>query len=649
MKRHAAHHSQLVTLLLVVGLLTHFTGVQRPVSAGTICNGRRYRIPLTVSSGDTAHSDKVTSVTIDFDARLSALGRSGTVNETSLCVVEVDGDGLVLNTAVPFQFDNNDTPTTTDDTLLFLLDGTTPAHTSRYFHVYFDTDAFTPPTFTDRVDRQQDDPDYRGQDSFVIATYDADGSKNATYYYHKVGGGFASIFDRDGNDWISYYSTPNSKSGGEYRGIPNLGHVFHPGYEAESGTTQGSTSTILTDGPLKLTIQSISKDGEWQALWDIYPTYAQMTLVQHPAETPYWFLYEGTPGGELDYTGGSQDQIVRSDGISNDAGETWKQADITQELSPEWIYVQDASLARIFFISHNLDDTEPDSYRYLYNADQTAPGGSNDNGAMTVFAFGRHLDTGSTRYLSADNAVFTIGFGENDNFTDAEATINNAIRPLTITMGNDAPALTANTGATVAEGTTAVLTPTQLAATDPEGGVVTYTLTTVPARGQLALNGTPLQTGDTFTQDDLDAGDVAYTHDGSETTGDSFAFTIADNVHESTAETFSLTVTAVNDAPSTTADSGTVVAGQSLTLNLLQNDSDADSATLFVAALTQPAHGSVVNNGDGTVTYTADFGYTGSDTFTYRADDGDRQSPATTVTITVTSRLELYLPLIVNK
>src|SRR5205085_1177052 len=50
---------------------------------------------------------------------------------------------------------------------------------------------------------------------------------------------------------------------------------------------------------------------------------------------------------------------------------------------------------------------------------------------------------------------------------------------------------------------------------------------------------------------------------------------------------------------------------------------------------TQPSHGTVALNNDGTFTYTPTSGFTGSDTFTYKASDGTLSSNAATVTINV--------------
>ncbi|MBN1766371.1 MAG: DUF4347 domain-containing protein, partial [Sedimentisphaerales bacterium] len=57
-------------------------------------------------------------------------------------------------------------------------------------------------------------------------------------------------------------------------------------------------------------------------------------------------------------------------------------------------------------------------------------------------------------------------------------------------------------------------------------------------------------------------------------------------------------------------------------IDVLDNDTDPESDPLTVVDLTVPSDGTVVNNGDGTVTYTPDPAFTGADSFDYIATDG---------------------------
>ena len=82
-------------------------------------------------------------------------------------------------------------------------------------------------------------------------------------------------------------------------------------------------------------------------------------------------------------------------------------------------------------------------------------------------------------------------------------------------------------------------------------------------------------------------------------------------------------------------DAASVVVGTPLVLDvdndLLGNDSDPNGDPLNLTGFTQPSNGTVVDNGDGTLTYTPNAGFTGEDSFTYTVSDGNSSSDATVV------------------
>ncbi|MEE8452919.1 MAG: Ig-like domain-containing protein, partial [Thermoguttaceae bacterium] len=96
---------------------------------------------------------------------------------------------------------------------------------------------------------------------------------------------------------------------------------------------------------------------------------------------------------------------------------------------------------------------------------------------------------------------------------------------------------------------------------------------------------------------------------------------------------------AVNHAPESAADSYEMYEGSSLTIDpadgVLANDVDPDGDSLTAAVVTGPAHGSVTLGDDGSFEYRPDDGYSGTDTFTYRASDGELESDPIVVTVTV--------------
>ena len=90
-----------------------------------------------------------------------------------------------------------------------------------------------------------------------------------------------------------------------------------------------------------------------------------------------------------------------------------------------------------------------------------------------------------------------------------------------------------------------------------------------------------------------------------------------------------------NDAPIGNSDFATVSQGSSVTINVIANDTDPDGDSLSVDGFIQPDYGYVVDNGDGTVTYTPDPIYVGEDTFYYWVEDGAGHFSKAEVQITV--------------
>jgi len=81
----------------------------------------------------------------------------------------------------------------------------------------------------------------------------------------------------------------------------------------------------------------------------------------------------------------------------------------------------------------------------------------------------------------------------------------------------------------------------------------------------------------------------------------------------------------VNDAPVAVNDS--YPAARDTTLNVaapgvLINDSDVDGDTLSAVLVSQPTHGSLTLNSNGSFSYVPASNYVGSDSFTYKANDG---------------------------
>jgi VCBS repeat-containing protein len=70
---------------------------------------------------------------------------------------------------------------------------------------------------------------------------------------------------------------------------------------------------------------------------------------------------------------------------------------------------------------------------------------------------------------------------------------------------------------------------------------------------------------------------------------------------------------------------------------VLANDFDADGDTLVALLAISALHGNLVLNANGSFAYTPAPGFTGSDSFSYRATDGKATSAVVAVAITVSA------------
>ncbi len=389
-----------------------------PVS-GWWDNRWRARFKIQVGAGDYPRTDAVAEVALNFSEKLAEAGLSGALDDTNLRLIETSATDQVLDDNVPFQFDrdkNYEASTYAAGELVFLVQGATSTTQTRHYYLYFDTAEYasvkTPPHVVNRVHYEGTEI-YEGQAAYRI------GSENATYLYHKDGGGFSSLIDAGGHDWISY--NPAGGSAGDYRGIPNLATtdeilgflgLFHPGYTE-------TNSTILNEGPLRITIRSKTGAGAWQKTWAIYPQHARMTLVKKPDGLSYWFLYEGTPGGGVD----AADFYVLPDGLRRDVY-TAANGDLPGE---EWIYYGDDTMPQVLFLANHQEEDIVDCHYVM-------------QGNMVVFGFGRDQGQPRSPHLLAKPGTFSLGFVEDTGHAQVAQQIRSAYRPLSTSVGSGQPA-----------------------------------------------------------------------------------------------------------------------------------------------------------------------------------------------------------------
>jgi hypothetical protein len=127
------------------------------------------------------------------------------------------------------------------------------------------------------------------------------------------------------------------------------------------------------------------------------------------------------------------------------------------------------------------------------------------------------------------------------------------------------------------------------------------------------------------------SGTVTYTPDTGFVGEDSFTYTVEDQFGNESTGTITVRVT----APIAPPTSVWTAVNTAVTIGVLDMAFDPDGDELEVAAVTQGTNGSVVVNLDGTVTYTPNTSFEGTDTFTYTIEDEDENPATGTLTVTV--------------
>ena len=170
------------------------------------------------------------------------------------------------------------------------------------------------------------------------------------------------------------------------------------------------------------------------------------------------------------------------------------------------------------------------------------------------------------------------------NFTDSKGNFNQVEIPLPV-MANSAPtgfpdSTTVDEGATVTVLDSAAIS---VLANDNDGDSDPLTASLV--------NGPSLESSFTLNSD----GTFSYTHNGSETTADSFTYQAHDGIAFSNTTTVSITITPVNDPPSISGTPGTTVDEDSL-YSFAPSASDPDVGdTLTFSIVNQPIWASFIS------------------------------------------------------
>jgi len=245
-----------------------------------------------------------------------------------------------------------------------------------------------------------------------------------------------------------------------------------------------------------------------------------------------------------------------------------------------------------------LAATDVDSPNLTYSV-TTAPAHGTLTGTAPALTY-----TPTGDYSGPDSFAFKANDGALDS--------NIATVSLTVNYVNRAPVAQDGTLA-LDQGTGKAVV---LAASDPDGDAITYTIVSAPQKG--TLSGT--------------APNLTYTPAASANGSDSFTFKVNDGKLDSNTATVSIAIRAVNHAPTATGAAIPVAFNQSTNITLAGTDPEGDALTFSLVS--GPTNGTLTGS-NASRTYTPNAGFIGTDSFTFRAFDGALYSAPATITLVV--------------
>jgi hypothetical protein len=250
---------------------------------------------------------------------------------------------------------------------------------------------------------------------------------------------------------------------------------------------------------------------------------------------------------------------------------------------------------------------------------------TNEDTAAPIALTGSDVDGDSLTYSvvtgpshgTFDGSTYTpeANYNGSDSFTfkanDGTVDSNIATISINVISVNDAPVAN-NESVNVNEDTTSGIGVLDND-TDVDGDTLSITSLSTPLHGTAITDGNYI----TYTPNENYNGD------------DSVSYTISDG-SETASATLSITVTPVNDAPA--ANDGSASTEEDTSVAIAMTGSDIDGDPLTYSIVTGPSHGTY----DGS-NYTPATDYNGSDSFTFKANDGTADSNIATISITVNS------------
>lgn len=490
-----------------------------------------------------------------------------------------------------------------------------------------------------------------------------DGSTSSSYYTGH-GNGYVSWAPIMG---VGYYTNVTQWSKGEYSGANNQQDDLQIissqlGYRADDHSDSIATATPLqveTDGTIYTTFPEIDPFNLQTENKGIIETTAETDLFWFDTAaggislnvTPAWeaFYRSSLRGANLDIEATLYDQLGNYITSSDLLDDTRAQIDtnlpagryylavtgVGNNVSP---YSNYGSLGMYFIsgsvqppLSNDVTPPNPDPMNW------SSPPAPTSHTSITMTATPATDESGNVQYwfqcsASAGAGCNNSGWQSSNQYTatglSPSSSYNYQVKAQdlsgnetgwsvvagTTTTANQLPQAVDDTASTSEDNSVAIAIMDN--DSDPDGDNLSIASYTQPANGNVSQSGNNL----------------VYSPGSGYFGTDNFSYTISDGFDNRSANV-TVTVTEVNNSPIAEADSANVGQGNSVTINVLANDSDPDGDTLTIDGFTQGGKGTVIQEGS-QLKFTST-GKRGGDSFSYTISDGKGGFASTTVSISI--------------
>ncbi len=253
-------------------------------------------------------------------------------------------------------------------------------------------------------------------------------------------------------------------------------------------------------------------------------------------------------------------------------------------------------------VSVVLAGLDPDANKLAYSI-VTSPSHGSLSGTEPNMTY-----TPNPNFNGQDNFTFKVNDG---SLSSIPATVS-----LMVTPADDPPIANGDNVTVKEDGVKNIV----LTGTDPDGDPLTYSVLRAPTHGKLGGQ----------------SPNLTYTPDPNFSWLDSFTFRVNDGKTDSVPATVMISVTPVNDPPKANDDRIVTKEDTPATIDVLANDIEMDNELLVVSKVTRSAGGSVTINPNGTLTYTPNENFYGTDAFIYTVTDREGETDTATVKVEVT-------------